>query len=723
MSEGDVEERGVRLRVTEAFVDDVEKGIVRVDPYDLAKLGVQVGMPVAVVGERRTAAISAAAPQPLLGGRRIQMDGMLRENAGAGVGDVVTVYAVEVLPARTLLLAPLEDGRYGSSEVAAIREGLAGRVVVYGDRVKVTSLARRGHIFRVSGTDPEGVVVACAETDVRLEKADVAVRPTATLAAKYEDIGGLEEELQRVRELVELPLKHPRLFAHLRIEAPRGVLLHGPPGSGKTLIARAIASEVKAHFIHVNGPEIIHKFYGESEAKLREIFEEAQRRAPSIIFLDELDAIAPKRASVSGDVEKRVVAQLLALMDGLVSRGEVVIISATNLPEAIDPALRRPGRLDREIQVNVPSASGRLRILEIHSRGMPLAEDVNLVWLSEITHGFVGADVEALCKEAGMLALRDALKEADYDDSEVVAAHTTIRLEHFTRALRAVEPTATRELSIERPHVRWEDIGGVDSQREAVLSALLLPRRWPQVFAKAQIPPPHGFLLAGPSGTGKTLFARALATEMGLKLITVTPALLFSKWVGESEKALAQVFRKARQASPCVLFFDELDALVPVRTARAELDGGVADRLTSQFFAELDELTAVGQTVLIAATNRPDLVDPAVVRPGRFGFVVTFAPPDTAGREAILSVHLRNLELAGDVDLAGLARDTDGLSGADLANVCHRAVLEEVQRRGAALTDADTDHAVTDNFTLGLDAIRVALGEVRLGRRAWGDVR
>lgn len=677
------EEASLVLRVFEAPLDDVGLGIVRVDPYHLAQIGTQVGMAVAVTGDRRTVAIAQATPPTLQGRRLIQMDGMVRENARGGLDELVTVTAVDAAPAKTVLLGPIDPGSFGSKEVAQIREELGGRAMVYGDRVKVTAFSKAGHLFKVAGTEPDGAVVLGPFTDVRIKKdTAAAVIQTPPLKIKYEDIGGLEEELLRVRELVELPLKYPGLFARLKIEPPKGVLLYGPPGSGKTLIARAVASEVKAHFIHVNGPEIIHKFYGESEAKLREIFEEAQRRAPSVIFLDELDAIAPKRLDVSGEVEKRVVAQLLALMDGLVQRGEVVVIGASNLPEAIDPALRRPGRFDREISVNVPSRTGRLRILQIHTRGMPLAPDVDLERLADLTHGFVGADLEALCKEAGMLAVRDCLTEFDsmLSDLESLAERATIRGEHFLQALKAIEPTATREFFLEKPNVRWEDVGGLDEVRRTVLSALDLPKRFPSIFEQADIRPPTGFLLSGPSGTGKTLTVKALATETGLRLITVDPASLFSKWVGESEKALRQVFKKAKQAAPCILFFDGLDALVPVRRGPGDLDTGVGDRFAGQFFAELDELAQLGEVVVLGATNRPELVDPALLRPGRFGITIPFAMPDAGQREEILLVHLRRAPLEEGVDLAELAQEMDGLSGADIAGVCQRALLAEVER-------------------------------------------
>jgi transitional endoplasmic reticulum ATPase len=710
----EVEAPSLSLRVIEALLDDVDRGIVRVDPYLLAQIGVLPGTPVTVSAQRSTVAVAQAIPHTWHGRREIQMDGMVRENARAVLHDLVTVSPVEAAPARTLLLRPLDPATYGPEEVARIREELSGRVTVYGDRLKITAFSRVGHLFRVTGTEPEGAVVVGPYTDVRIQKDPGPQTGEPLSRVKYEDIGGLEEELLRVRELVELPLKYPSLFARLKIEPPKGVLIYGPPGSGKTLIARAVAGEARAHFVHVNGPEIIHKFYGESEARLREIFEEAQRRAPSVIFLDELDAIAPKRLDVSGEVEKRVVAQLLALMDGMVRRGEVVVIAATNLPEAVDPALRRPGRFDREIPIGVPSQAGRLRILQIHTRGMPLAEDVDLVRLAEVTHGFVGADLEALCKEAGMHAVRDRLSElaSQTTDPESLASGAVIRGDHFLQALKAIEPTATREFALERPNVRWEDVGGVDDVRRVLVSALELPRRFPRLFEESGVQPPNGFLFVGPSGTGKTLTAKALATETGLRLITVDPALVYSKWVGETEKAIRQVFRKAKQAAPCILFFEALDALVPRARLQGEVDSGAADRLASQLFSELDQLNQLTGVVLVAASNRPQQIDPALLRPGRFGFTFRFTLPDASRRREILAIHLRRVALSGDVDLAELAAETEGASGAQLAGLCQRAVLMEIERLAAHL-----DRDPGSRLELTPWALRRALAEaVRAGK-------
>lgn len=674
----DGQREGIVLRVGEALLDDVDRGIVRLDPYDMSRLHVEAGDVVVLAGRRETAARALPTPHPFWGRRMAQMDGMLRENSQAGLDERVIARRIEAQPARTVLLSPTAPGQFGPEAVREIRTALDRIAVTAGDRVRVTVWSRAGTLFAVVGTEPEGVVVIGGYTDIRIQEA--SGRRERTFTTKYEDVGGLEEELLRVRELVELPMKFPEVFARLRIDPPKGILLYGSPGSGKTLIARAVASEVKAHFIHLNGPEIIHKFYGESEAKLREVFEEAQREAPSIIFLDELDAIAPKRRDVAGDVEKRVVAQLLALMDGLVSRGNVVVIGATNAPELLDPALRRPGRFDREIPINVPNQNGRLKILRIHARGMPLADDVNLEMLAEVTHGFTGADLAMLCKEAGMRALQDVLASDDLPEvtSEELARRAGVEMRHFLEAFRAIEPSATRELFIERPTTRWDEIGGLDHIRHLLRSLVWLPRAEPGLFRETGIRPPRGVLLSGPPGTGKSLVARALAAETGYSFLTADAATILSKWVGESEKCLREVFRKARLTAPCIVLFDELEALVPVRRGGAA-DSSVSDRLVTQFLHELDNLTDYQEVLVLGATNRIDLVDPAALRPGRFDLVIELRLPDRAQRLAILSVHTRRLPLAPDVDLAEIADRSAGLSGSDIAGICQRAGLAAIR--------------------------------------------
>ena len=672
----------INIRVAEALEEDIDHGIVRLNQADLDALGVVPGTVVAIKG--RSTTVAKVLPYTLEAERRrvIRMDGTLRDNAGAGLDDWVTVEGVTAVAAHEVLLAPFDPGKYGPEDVRRLREVLVGVPVVTKDKVKVGIFAARGTFFRVTGTQPEGPVVLIGSTDVRIQppqSSNLLATRELFSHVRYEDIGGLEEAVLRVRELVELPMKYQDVLAELRIEAPKGILLYGPPGTGKTLIARAVASEVDAHFIRVDGPEIIHRFYGESEARLREIFEEAKRKAPSIIFLDELDAIGPKRAEVTGDVEKRVVAQLLALMDGLAPRGQVVVIGATNLPEALDPALRRPGRFDREIAIPVPNRTARHRILQIHTRGMPLAQDVDLARLAETTHGFVGADLQALAKEAGMRALHELLDTTDTNlaNSSELARLGRVHMHHFVVALKGIEPTATREFFAERPNVHWEDIGGLADQRSILESLVQLPQAYPELFQQVGIHPPKGVLFSGPPGTGKTLLAKALATETGLSFITVDAATIFSKWLGESEKVIRQVFKKARQAAPCLLLFDELDAIVPRRGGGAYT--GNTDRIVNQFLSEMDSFDEFTEILVLGATNRLDLVDPALLNPGRFGLVLDFLLPDEAAREQIFQVHTRQMPLAPDVDFTELARCSDGFSGADIAAVCRRAALEQIR--------------------------------------------
>ncbi len=526
----------------------------------------------------------------------------------------------------------------------------------------------------VEATSPSGAVIINQKTRFLLKEPDLVMEPTVCVS--YESVGGLSNELRLVREMVELPLRYAEAFERLGIEAPKGVLLCGPPGTGKTLIARAVAAETKLHFVRVNGPEIIHKYYGESEARLREIFEEATRKAPSIIFIDEIDGIAPKRADVLGDVEKRVVAQLLALMDGMVSRGHVIVIGATNIPEMIDPALRRPGRFDREIVLPVPSAEGRLEILKIHSRHMPLSSDVNLERMAQITHGFVGADLEALCKEAGMVALRRYLSfdgESKLDSILTASEQLHIEMTDFLTALREVEPTATREFYTERPTVNWDHVGGLADIKRTLVSIIDWPTRYPDLFTAGKVCPARGVLLSGPSGTGKTLLAKALAGETDINFMSISGPILFSKWLGESEKALHQIFKKAKQSAPCILFFDEIDALVPTRSCVN--NEGAAERVASQFFNELDNLGEHSQVIVLGATNREDLLDPALMRTGRLDYVLRFSLPDAEDRLEILKVHMRGRPMAAGVNLPRLADSMDGMVGSQIAFICKNATM------------------------------------------------
>jgi transitional endoplasmic reticulum ATPase len=671
--------REIYLRVAESLPGDVDKGYARLHPAALQALGLRPGALVVVEGRRACLVRAEGVPPALPGEQLIRLDGTLRDNVLAGLDDRVRVRPGAAPGGFSLLIVPDQQGSLSDDDVERLSGFLQKRVLSPGDKVNVTCLPRGELVCRVVETEPNGPILIAPDTAIKTRV--TTLKSQKGPGVRYEQIGGLEKELRRVRELVELPMKYPQLFARLRIEPPKGVLLFGPPGTGKTLIARSVASEVEAHFMLVNGPEIMKKYLGESEATLREIFEEAEKNAPAIIFIDEIDAVAPKRSDVAGDVEKRVVAQLLTLMDGLSARGDVVVIAATNMPELVDPALRRPGRFDREVPIGVPGREGRLQILRIHARGMPLDPGVDLPKLAELTHGFVGADLEGLCKEAGMLALHEVLDRANFDtaDPAELAERAAIHQRHFVEALRGIEPTATRELVVERPTTRWSEVGGLDELREFLESAIAYRRERPELFARAGLKPPKGILFRGPSGTGKSLLARALAGESELSLITADAASLLSKWLGESEKALRQVFTKARQAAPCILFLDEIDALAPRRGG--DQTGGALDRLVGQLLSELDNLDEVSEVIVLGATNRPDLLDPALLAPGRFPYVLDFPLPDEAGRLEILRIHAAVLPLAADVDLSALAGESDGLSGADLAALCQRAALGEVRRQ------------------------------------------
>ena len=666
----------MELKVSEAFIDDVGKGWARLNPEDIQALGATLGDLIEITGKKKTAKRVTGALGQGHEKQHIQIDGLTRYNAQANLGDTVQVKKVPRKTAATIVLYPLEVNAPlpHEAELEHFGKVLQGYPVLLGDKINIPLFGGKDRFFRVEGTSPSGSVIITQQTNFTLQKPDYAVNGAAPIC--YEDIGGLEKELRLVREMVELPLHYVEVFERLGIEAPKGLLLYGPPGTGKTLIAKAIASETKLHFIKVDGPEIIHKFYGESEARLREIFEEATSQAPSIIFIDEIDAIAPKRADVLGDVEKRVVAQLLALMDGMVPRGHVVVIGATNIPEKIDSALRRPGRFDREITIPVPNTQGRLAILKIHSRHMPLAPDVSLDRLAQITHGFVGADLEVLCKEAGMVAFRRYLLVlGGKDPHSLLTAPENLQItgEDFLTALRDIEPSATREFLMERPAVKWEDIGGLKEIKQTLISIVDWPHRYPELFRAGRLSPPSGILFSGPAGTGKTLMAKALAGETGLNFIQISGPIIFSKWLGESEKALHEIFKKAKQSAPCILFFDEIDALVARRGAG---DGvGATERVASQFFNELDRLSDLSQVIILGATNREDLLDPALMRAGRLDFVLPFPVPDEEGRREILQVHSKDRPLSADVDLRELAKETEGMGGADLAYICNRATL------------------------------------------------
>ena len=669
-------EQAVVLKVSEALSKDVGRAMARIDPEDLRRLGVQTGDVVLVTGRRQAVCRAMPALKEARGQARIQLDGITRQNLGSAIDESVRVAKTTCSPAQVVKLTPVSI-KPDERDLAYIAGLLDGLPVLPGGMIRLSLFGARSAEFLVASGQPAGPLLINPTT--RLQVGDVSGNPPAGRLG-YEDVGGLKPQLGRVRELIELPLRHPEVFARLGIDPPKGVLLHGPPGCGKTLIARTIAQESSANFYSISGPEIIHKFYGESEAHLRKIFDEASRHGPAIIFLDEIDSIAPKRENTVGDVEKRVVAQLLALMDGLNQRQNLIVIAATNLPNNLDPALRRPGRFDREIYIPIPDRNGRRHILEIHSRGMPLAQDVNLDRLADVTHGYVGADLQALCREAAMACLRKLLGDVDLSRGGIAYERLQtleVTQEHFLAALAEIEPSALREVFVEVPSVRWEDIGGLAEVKRQLTEAVEWPLKHADLFAKAAVRPPKGLLLAGPPGVGKTLLAKAAATQSNANFISVKGPELMGRYVGESEKAVRDVFRKARHAAPCVIFFDEIDALLPHRGSD---NSGVGDRVIAQFLAEMDGVEELRGVLVMGATNRLDLVDPAVLRPGRFDLVLKLPLPDLPARREIFQVHLRGKPLAKEVDCAELARRTDGVSAADIAGACARAALAAVRR-------------------------------------------
>ncbi len=674
----------VTLRVAEARVEDIGHALARLAAADLTRIGARVGDVLKITGATLSVARAELADDGLQG--VIQIDGTTRSNCGAGLQEQVTVTPIEHAQAVSVRLAPLWVGA-APVIIAPERmlEDLENVPVVTGCVVRVPTFAKALN-FQVVRTIPAGPVMIGKRTDIRVvEGEQTAARAPAV---SYEDIGGLEREVARVREIVELPLKHPRIFERLGILAPKGVLLYGPPGTGKTLLARAVAAESRVHFIHLNGPEIMRKFYGESEAKLREVFEEAARHAPAILFIDEIDAVAPKRAEVTGEVEKRVVAQLLSLMDGFVSRGQVIVMGATNIPEVLDPALRRPGRFDREIEIGVPNTQARLQILKIHTRAMPLAPDVNLQEIAEHSHGFVGADLEALGQEVGMIALRGFLSSLSVETGGPAAADLgtlQVTRNDFLAGLKEVEPSATREFFIEKSTSTFADLGGLQQVKRLLDAIVEHSHMHDDVYEQVGLAPPRGILLVGPSGTGKTAMARALSGEKQVPLIAIDGPQLYSKWLGESERALREVFKKARRAAPCILFFDTIDAVAP-KFGADQFGADIYQRILSQLLREIDNLRDVKGVILLAATNRPERVEPALLRSGRFDYVLPFAKPDAADRAAILKLCCRRVPLAADVDMAELICRMDGFTGADVESLCKKATLlaiAELQERTA----------------------------------------
>jgi transitional endoplasmic reticulum ATPase len=683
---GKTTDQTLKLKVVESLIKDMGRAYARMDPEDMAKIGANIGDVLEVVGKRRTVCKAMPAYKDLRGHSRIQLDGISRQNARAGIDETVSVRKIGANPADRIVLSPV-NVKPSERDLEYIGSLLDGLPVVEGDLVKATLFGSRSADFTVESVSPKEPVLINPTTQLVVGKSGEA---KAGRTISYEDIGGLKPQLHRIREMIELPLRYPEVFERLGIDAPKGVLLHGPPGCGKTLIARSIANETDAKFFTVSGPEIIHKFYGESEAHLRKIFADAAAQGPSIVFLDEIDAIAPQREKVVGDVEKRVVAQLLALMDGLNKRQNLIVIAATNIPNALDPALRRPGRFDREISIPIPDKNGRRDILEIHSRGMPLAQDVDMSHLAEITHGFVGADLEALCREAAMICLRRLMPDIDFAMAGIPyerLAMLEVTMDDFTTALKEVEPSAIREVFVEVPDVRWEDVGGHSALKERLVEAVEWPLSYPEIFTEAGVKPPKGILLSGPPGCGKTLIAKAIANESKVNFISVKGPALISKYVGESEKGVREVFKKARQASPCIIFFDEIDALVPARGGSAS-DSHVSERVLSQFLAELDGIEELKGVLILGATNRADMLDPAVMRTGRFDEHFEILAPEQKDREEIFAVHLKNKPFVKKVDIKTLASKTEGFSGADISGVCNQAALKAVRRAVQKIKEA-----------------------------------
>jgi transitional endoplasmic reticulum ATPase len=671
----------VQLRVGDARQRDVGRGIARIDQKTMQKLGISAGDVIEICGKRTTSAIAWPAYSEDQNRDLLRIDGFSRKNAGVAINEYVVVRAAKVKTALSITLAPV-DMRLNVDDdfTNFVRNRLMERTLVEGDTTLVMML---GHAipFTVTKTRPHGIVKITSETKLTILN-EPAPEGKGLPRTTYEDVGGLHEEIQRVREMVELPLRHPELFQRLGIEPPKGVLLHGPPGCGKTLLARAVANESEANFFSINGPEIMSKFYGESEARLREIFQQAQQNAPSIIFIDELDAIAPKREEVTGEVERRVVAQLLALMDGLSGRGNVIVIGATNRPSALDPALRRPGRFDREIEIGVPDKQGRNEILQIHTRGMPLADDFDLKKLADMTHGYTGADLSSLGRETAMKALRRYLPQINLEEERVppsVLEKMTVTMEDFVNAYKEITPTAMREVYIEVPTVHWEDIGGLEEVEEDLREAVEWPLKTPEIFNRLGIKPPKGILLYGPPGAGKTLLAKAVATESAANFITIKGPEIFSKWVGESEKAIREVFRKARMAAPAVIFFDEIDSLVP-RRGLGFSDSGVSERVISQLLTEMDGIVTLEDIVIIAATNRPDMVDPAVLRPGRFDRLIYVPEPDDKSKLQIFKIYTKNMPLSKEVELPQLVTAARYYSGADIEALCREAAMVALRK-------------------------------------------
>ena len=671
----------ITLKIAEAAQRHVGKGIAVVDPKIVEDNRWETGQILELIGNRKSHVKLWSGSTPDYGTGIIKIDGITRHNIGAGIGEKITIKKVDALEAEQITLSPIEKlGEEGLQEY--MQTYYMGHVLTTGDTLIVTTQLGGKTQLVVAGTAPSAKpVIVSEQTEFKLGSMTKAI-DNSIPRITYDDLGGLRNEVQKIREMVELPMRHPELFEKLGVEAPKGVLLYGPPGTGKTLLAKAVAGETNSHFTSISGPEIIGKFYGESEERLRDIFKQAEENAPSIIFIDEIDSIAPKREEVTGEVEKRIVSQLLTLMDGMKSRGKVVVIAATNRPDSIDPALRRPGRFDREIEIGIPDQQGRREILNIHTRGMPIEKKVNLDQIAKVTHGFVGADLEILAKEAAMRSLRRILPDLDLEEEKIPAEilqKIIITDNDFKDALKEVRPSALREVLVQVPNVTWEDVGGLESLKEELYEAVEWPLKHKEAFEYTDITAPKGILLYGPPGTGKTLIAKAVAHTTESNFISIKGPELLSKWVGESEKGVREIFRKARQAAPCIIFLDELDSLAPSRSSGSS-DSSVTERVVSQLLTEIDGLEELHNVLIIGATNRVDLIDNALLRPGRFDRIIEVPLPDTKGRENILKIHTRKKPLVGNIDFTKLVQLTDGFTGAEIEGVCNRAAMSSIRR-------------------------------------------
>jgi transitional endoplasmic reticulum ATPase len=698
--------KDIQLRVADARQRDVGHGKVRIDNETMQKLGITAGDFVEIQGKKMTVAVAWPAYAEDQGEEIVRMDGLIRRNAGVALNEYVALKKADVKDAQAIIFAPT-DVRLSVDEefVSFVKRRFMDMPFVEGD-MTLLSIFGSAVPLVVTRTRPHGPIKILETSAVQVLSEPTPEKKGISMVT-YEDIGGLHEEIHRIREMVELPLRHPELFQRLGIEPPRGVFLYGPPGCGKTLLAKAVANESDANFYVISGPEIMSKFYGESEARLREIFQKAHETAPSIVFIDEMDAIAPKREEVTGEVERRVVAQLLSLMDGMGTRGNIIVIGATNRPNAIDPALRRPGRFDREIEIGVPDKKGRNEIVQIHTRNMPLAEDVDIKRLSDITHGYTGADISSLSREAAMKALRRYMPEINLEEERVppeILDKMVVNEDDFLSAYREITPTAMREVYVEVPSVHWKEVGGLDRIKNELVQSVEWPLKKPEVFKRMGIKPPRGILLYGPPGCGKTLLARAVATESEANFISVKGPEIFSKWVGESEKAIREVFRKARTAAPAIIFFDELDSIIPRRGAGYS-DSGATERVISQLLTEMDGIESLQNVVVIAATNRPDILDPAVMRPGRFDRLIDVPAPDSKALMQIFKIHARDMPLSKDVDLQEIAVKAKGYSGADVEALCREAAMN-------ALRDSiDAKEVTRKDFDDAMETIKPSINE------------